>query len=172
MGMTPRELLRLVELPLALPSIAGGVAWPRSSASGRRPSRRRSARGGLGEYIYRGLSMVDSTVILAGAVPPRVLALAVDAGLLWVERQLSAEAQRRRRGGPPIAAAAVVAARCCRWPPWPAARAARSSSVRRTSPSRSILGELLAQTIERRHRPRRPAPAEPGRHAHLRSRAR
>ena len=37
--------------------------------------------GGLGEYIFRGLSMVDPTVILAGAVPSAVLALAIDGAL-------------------------------------------------------------------------------------------
>src|ERR671939_85280 len=53
--------------------------------------------GGLGEYIYRGLSMVDSTVILAGAIPAAALALVVDGVLLWVERQLSAHRHRGSR---------------------------------------------------------------------------
>ena len=45
--------------------------------------------GGLGEYIYRGLSMVDTTVILAGAIPAAALALLVDLGL-WAAQRLSA----------------------------------------------------------------------------------
>ena len=56
-----------------------------------------NSTGGLGEYIYRGLSMVDTTVILAGAVPAAGLALAVDAVLLWTEKQLSARRRSKSR---------------------------------------------------------------------------
>src|SRR5207247_3261624 len=93
MGMTSAELLRIVELPLALPSIAAGVRVAAVVGVGSATIAAAIGAGGLGEYIYRGLSMVDSTVILAGAIPAALLALAVDGGLLWVERQLSA---RRR----------------------------------------------------------------------------
>jgi osmoprotectant transport system permease protein len=44
--------------------------------------------GGLGEFIYRGLAMVNNQLILAGAVPAAVLALSADVGLGWVERRL------------------------------------------------------------------------------------
>ena len=47
------------------------------------------------DYIYRGLSMVDTTVILAGAVPAAALALVVDGSLLWLEKQLSARRRSR-----------------------------------------------------------------------------
>src|SRR5438874_1600383 len=53
--------------------------------------------GGLGEYIYRGLSMVDTTVILAGAIPAAMLALTVDGMLWWMERRLSARRRIRAR---------------------------------------------------------------------------
>src|SRR5580765_6765340 len=89
MGMTPRELLRQVELPLALPSIVAGVRVAAVVGVGSATIAAAIGAGGLGEYIYRGLSMVDTTVILAGAVPAAGLALAVDAVLLWLERQLS-----------------------------------------------------------------------------------
>src|ERR1700704_4572566 len=88
MGMTPRELLRQVGLPLALPSIVAG---------------------GLGEYIYRGLSMVDTTVILAGAVPAALLALVVDGSLLWLEKQLSSRRRSSSRRTLAIAAAVIAA---------------------------------------------------------------
>src|SRR6202158_667449 len=104
MGMTPRELLRQVELPLALPSIVAGVRVAAVVGAGAATIAAAIGAGGLGEYIYRGLSMVDTTVILAGAVPAAFLALAVDALLLAVERQLSA---RRRPTSRRAAAIAV-----------------------------------------------------------------
>jgi osmoprotectant transport system permease protein len=147
MGMTPRELLRLVELPLALPSIASGVRVAAVVGVGSATIAAAIGAGGLGEYIYRGLSMVDSTVILAGAVPAAALALVVDAGLLWVERQLSARRRTASRRAA-IAAAAVVLL------VFPlAAVAGRSSGAivvgSKNFTEQVILGELLAQTIER-----------------------
>src|SRR2546428_10703006 len=108
MGMTPHELLRLVELPLALPSIAAGVRVAAVVGVGSATIAAAIGAGGLGEYIYRGLSMVDTTVILAGAIPAALLALVVDGSLLWLERQLSS---RRRTRSPRtvIGAAAVLA---------------------------------------------------------------
>src|SRR5712671_4064005 len=82
MGMTPRELLRLVELPLALPSIASGVRVAAVVGVGSATIAAAIGAGGLGEYIYRGLSMVDTTVILAGAIPAAALAVLVDTALL------------------------------------------------------------------------------------------
>ena len=147
MGMTPRELLRLVELPLALPSIASGVRVAAVVGVGSATIAAAIGAGGLGEYIYRGLSMVDSTVILAGAVPAAALALAVDAGLLWVERQLSARRRTASRRAAIAAAAAVLLV-------FPLAAAAGRSGGAIVVGSKNfteqvILGELLAQTIER-----------------------
>ena len=137
MGMTPRELLRQVELPLALPSIVAGVRVAAVVGVGSATIAAAIGAGGLGEYIYRGLSMVDTTVILAGAIPAALLALVVDGALLWLERQLSRAPRDPRRGAPPsppprslaalVLLSSAVAAR--------ARRAARSSSARRTSPS-------------------------------------
>jgi osmoprotectant transport system permease protein len=44
--------------------------------------------GGLGEFIFRGLAMVDNRVILAGAIPAAILALVADIGVGWIERRL------------------------------------------------------------------------------------
>src|SRR5690349_23125827 len=107
MGMTGGELLRIVELPLALPSIAAGVRVAAVVGVGSATIAAAIGAGGLGEYIYRGLSMVDSTVILAGAIPAALLALGVDGLLWWLERRLTA--QRNRRSTPRIVTAAAVA---------------------------------------------------------------
>src|SRR5476649_45764 len=149
MGMTPGELLRQVELPLALPSIVAGVRVAAVVGVGSATIAAAIGAGGLGEYIYRGLSMVDSTVILAGAVPAALIAVLVDAVLLWAERQLSA---RRRRGSVRrvMSVGAVIVALVL----WSSAVAARRSSGAIVVGSKNfteqvILGELLAQTIER-----------------------
>ena len=150
MGMTRGELLRQVELPLALPSIVAGVRVAAVVGVGSATIAAAIGAGGLGEYIYRGLSMVDSTVILAGAIPAAVLALAIDGALLWFERQL---ASRRRAGAQRFAAAAaavLVAVAVL-------GSAATLVSGRRTTivvgsknfTEQLILGEIVAQAIER-----------------------
>ncbi len=83
MGMTPRQRLVQVELPLALPSIIAGIRVAAVIGVGTVTIAAAIGAGGLGEYIYRGLSMVDATVILAGAVPVAVAValLALGAGV-------------------------------------------------------------------------------------------
>jgi len=46
--------------------------------------------GGLGEFIFRGLAMVNNQVILAGAIPAALLALLADVSFGWLERRLGA----------------------------------------------------------------------------------
>src|SRR5687767_1064668 len=69
MGMTPRQLLFMVELPLALPSIVAGIRVATVIGVGTTTIAAAIGAGGLGEYIFRGLSMVDTPTILAGAIP-------------------------------------------------------------------------------------------------------
>ena len=149
MGMTPRELLRQVELPLALPSIVAGVRVAAVVGVGSATIAAAIGAGGLGEYIYRGLSMVDTTVILAGAVPAALLALAVDGALLWLEKQLSARRRSRSRRTLVTVAAVIVAIVMVS-----SAAASRRASGAIVVGSKNfteqlVLGELLAQTIER-----------------------
>jgi osmoprotectant transport system permease protein len=149
MGMTGGELLRLVELPLALPSIAGGIRVAAVVGVGSATIAAAIGAGGLGEYIYRGLSMVDSTVILAGAVPAALLALTVDAGLLWVERQLSTRRRSASRRTVLAAGATALAVMIVSG----ATVAGRSNGAivvgSKNFTEQVILGEVVAQTIER-----------------------
>src|ERR1700722_5911883 len=149
MGMTPGELLRRVELPLALPSIVAGVRVAAVVGVGSATIAAAIGAGGLGEFIYRGLSMVDTSVILAGAIPAALLALAVDGGLLWVERQLST---RRHRPSRPLAAGAVaiVIAAVVLTSGVVAGRSTGTIVVgSKNFTEQLILGELVAQAIER-----------------------
>ncbi|HMD37361.1 MAG TPA: ABC transporter permease/substrate-binding protein [Vicinamibacterales bacterium] len=147
MGMTAGERLRLVELPLALPSIIAGVRVAAVVGVGSATIAAAIGAGGLGEYIYRGLSMVDTTVILAGAVPAAILALMVDGLLLALERGLS----RRRRDRPVLAAAATLMLALILAATARAARPGEGAIVvgSKNFTEQLILGELLAQAIER-----------------------
>src|SRR5206468_1868650 len=62
LGMTPRQLLLRVELPLAAPSIVAGIRVAAVIGVGTATIAAAVGAGGLGEYIFRGLSMVDPTV--------------------------------------------------------------------------------------------------------------
>ncbi|HYM25230.1 MAG TPA: ABC transporter permease/substrate-binding protein, partial [Vicinamibacterales bacterium] len=148
MGMTPRELLTLVELPLALPSIVAGVRVAAVVGVGTATIAAAIGAGGLGEYIYRGLSMVDTTVILAGAIPAAALALVVDGLLLAAGRRLASRHGRRR----PIAAvAAALAAVLLLGATLRAARRGEGAIVvgSKNFTEQLVLGEIVAQAIER-----------------------
>ena len=88
MGMTNAELLRYVELPLAAGVILAGVRVATVVSVGIATIAAAIGAGGLGVYIFRGVAMVDDTLILAGAVPAAVLALLLDALLGLAERRL------------------------------------------------------------------------------------
>jgi osmoprotectant transport system permease protein len=89
MGMTNRELLLQVELPLAVPTILAGVRIATVTTIGTATIAAAIGGGGLGVFIFRGIAMVDSTQVLAGAVPAAALALIADGVLGWIERKLS-----------------------------------------------------------------------------------
>ena len=149
MGMAPGELLWQVELPLALPSIVAGVRVAAVVGVGSATIAAAIGAGGLGDFIYRGLSMVDTTVILAGAIPAALLALAVDGGLLWAERQLSARRHSRSRRLSAGIGAVVIAVVVFT----SGALASRSGGAivvgSKNFTEQVILGELVAQAIER-----------------------
>jgi osmoprotectant transport system permease protein len=90
MGMTDLERLRLIEVPLALPTILAGVRIATVVSVGLATIAAAIGAGGLGNLIFRGLSMVDSRLILAGAVPAAILAIGADWLLGGVEKRLGA----------------------------------------------------------------------------------
>ena len=89
MGMTDGELLRLVELPLAAGVILAGIRVATVVGVGTATIAAAIGAGGLGVYIFRGVAVVDNTLILAGAVPAALLALAADGLLGLLERRLA-----------------------------------------------------------------------------------
>ena len=89
MGMTNRQLLWQVQLPLALGVIVAGVRVATVISVGLATIAAAIGAGGLGEYIFRGLAMVNNQVILAGAIPAALMALLADVVLGWLEKRLS-----------------------------------------------------------------------------------
>lgn len=89
MGMTGRQLLWEVELPLAARTILAGLRIATVTTIGTATIAAAIGGGGLGVFIFRGLASVDTTLLLAGAVPAALMAVAADRGLEWVEQKLS-----------------------------------------------------------------------------------
>jgi osmoprotectant transport system permease protein len=89
MGMTEGQILRDVELPLALPTILAGVRTATVTTIGTATIAAAIGGGGLGTFVFRGIAMADSTTILAGAVPAAIMAITADEVLEWVERRFS-----------------------------------------------------------------------------------
>jgi osmoprotectant transport system permease protein len=89
MGLTDRQLLTMVELPLASPVILAGIRTAVVITIGVATIAAAVGAGGLGEFIFRGIAMVDNGVILAGALPAAAMALIADVGLGALEKRLA-----------------------------------------------------------------------------------
>jgi osmoprotectant transport system permease protein len=89
MGMTDRQILWQVEIPLSLEVILAGVRVATVISVGVATIAAAIGAGGLGTYIFRGVAMVDNQVILAGAIPAALLAILADFTLGWGERRLA-----------------------------------------------------------------------------------
>ncbi|MDB4870677.1 MAG: ABC-type glycine betaine transport, periplasmic subunit, partial [Gemmatimonadales bacterium] len=96
LGTTPVQRLMWVRLPLAAPVIMAGIRTAAVITVGAATLAAFIGAGGLGEPIVAGLALADTRMILSGALPAAILALAVDGALGLVER-LVAPAHRRRR---------------------------------------------------------------------------
>jgi osmoprotectant transport system permease protein len=142
-------LLWQVEIPLAIPSIVSGVRIAAVVAVGSATIAAAVGAGGLGEYIYRGLAMVDTTVILAGAIPAAALALLVDITLWWAQRRSTSRHGRRTLRGPIAAAAACAVVGLTTWGilAWRATDVVVVGS--KNFAEQLVLGEIVAQVIER-----------------------
>src|ERR1700681_4891501 len=89
MGMTPRQVLWQVQLPLAAPVVLAGIRVATVISIGVTTIAAAIGAGGLGVFIFRGLAMVNNQVILAGAIPAAGLAIAADFGLGYLQRRIA-----------------------------------------------------------------------------------
>ncbi|EMT51526.1 MULTISPECIES: ABC transporter permease [Brevibacillus] len=96
MGMTKGQMLRIVELPLARPVIFAGIRTATVMTIGVATLAAFIGAGGLGDLILRGIAMVDTGIILAGAVPAALLAVLFDLILAWVDWRVTPKGLRIR----------------------------------------------------------------------------
>ena len=89
MGMTPGQVLWQVQLPLAAPVLLAGIRVATVLCIGIATIAAAVGAGGLGVFIFRGVAMVNNSVILAGAIPAAILAIAADMGLGLFERGIA-----------------------------------------------------------------------------------
>jgi osmoprotectant transport system permease protein len=88
MGMSRQQILWRVRMPLSLGVILAGIRTATVITIGVATIAAAIGAGGLGSFIFRGVAMVSNAVILAGAVPAALLAVAADLALGWAERRL------------------------------------------------------------------------------------
>ena len=89
MGLTPRQVLREVELPLAAPAIVAGLRIATVTTIGTATIAAAVGAGGLGTFLYRGLATLEPNLLLAGAIPAALMAVVADRILIWTENKLS-----------------------------------------------------------------------------------
>ena len=94
MGLTDMQILRKAELPLALPVIMAGLRTSAVLLVGTATLAALIGAGGLGDPILRGVSSVNTNLILLGAAPAALLAVLLDRGLALVERRLTSKGLR------------------------------------------------------------------------------
>lgn len=88
MGMTNGQILTMIELPLAVPVIMAGIRISTVICVGIATLCAAIGAGGLGQFIFRGIAMVNNKMILTGAIPAAILALGLDALFHWIENYL------------------------------------------------------------------------------------
>jgi len=149
MGMTDRQLLFQVELPLALGVIIAGVRVATVICVGTATIAAAIDAGGLGRYIFRGLRANDNVLILAGAVPAALIAIAADLALGYFEKTIQL-GRRTREWAKKLFVSGIVVflvGICVVYFVF-GKSSGRIAVGSKDFTEQVILGEILAQTIE------------------------
>lgn len=97
MGMTKRQVLWMVELPLSRNVIMAGVRTSAVLTIGVATLATFIGAGGLGDIIMRGIDMINTPMILAGAIPAALLAIVFDALLILLDRLFTPKGLRKNK---------------------------------------------------------------------------
>ncbi|MDS9472121.1 ABC transporter permease [Sporosarcina pasteurii] len=95
MGMTPFQILKKIEFPIALPVIMAGIRTATVLTVGIATLATFVGAGGLGDVIYRGLQSYNNSLVLAGALPVACLAILFDFLLKWIEKKVTLKGIRQ-----------------------------------------------------------------------------
>lgn len=95
MGMRDRQILFRVTIPQALPVLMAGLRTATVLCVGVATVAALIGAGGLGSFIFRGIAMLNTRMILAGAIPAAILALALDLALAGLERFITPPGLRK-----------------------------------------------------------------------------
>jgi len=98
MGMTSGQILKIVQIPLALPIIMTGIRVASVTAVGLMTIAAFIGAGGLGYMVFSGVSMVDNNMILAGSIPACILALVMDFIVGKIEKGVTPPGIRKADG--------------------------------------------------------------------------
>jgi osmoprotectant transport system permease protein len=154
MGMTDRQVLLQVELPLAMSVILTGVRVAVVITIGVAIIAAEVGAGGLGEYIFRGLRLNDNRLLLAGAVPSALMALAADFGFGLIEKRFAAGASRGRPVRTLALAALLIGVMIVGYATWRGLQRRSHSSVAHVTVGSKdftesiLLAEIVAQMLE------------------------
>ena len=158
MGMTDRQVLLQVEIPLAMSVILTGVRVAVVITIGVAIIAAEVGAGGLGEYIFRGLRLNDNRLLLAGAVPSALMALVADFGFGLIEKRFAEGTSRKGASLRPLALAALLLGALimgyATWRSWQ--RSSHSPVAHVTVGSKDftesiLLAEIVAQMLEAKH---------------------
>jgi len=95
MGMTDFQVLRMIEIPQALPVIVAGVRISAVVSVATATVASYIGAGGLGDLIFRGVARANNAMVLWGAIPAITMSLIAHRLLTWFERRLQAKAAPR-----------------------------------------------------------------------------
>jgi osmoprotectant transport system permease protein len=148
MGMTDRQLLFQVELPLAMGVIIAGVRVATVICVGTATIAAAIDAGGLGRYIFRGLRANDNLLILAGALPAALIAIGADLTLGFLERRIQFGGAFKAKWQKLLWSGAALLAVFCAAYFFAAPNGKRIAVGSKDFSEQLILGEILAQAIE------------------------
>ncbi len=152
MGMTDGQVLRQVELPLAMGVIVTGIRVATVISVGVTTIAAAVGAGGLGVYIFRGLRQYDNNLLLAGALSAALLALIADFSLGLVERRFTLRGERKRLRSVVVAVVLILVAGAAIWQ---VSRNTNNTDNKVTIGSKdftesALLAEIVAQMLEAR----------------------
>lgn len=150
MGMTERQVLLRVELPLAMGVILAGVRIATVICVGIATIAAAIGGGGLGVFIFRGIATVNNQLILAGAVPSAILALIADGFIGWLEKSFTKTGRKKNKKSILLITGLMISTAVLSTLVFQLSSSTPIVIGSKNFTEQVILGEMLAQQIEKK----------------------